>query len=53
MNFIEENVSPLATIGLLASKNIEPFYEKLGFIKRPNEEFGAGMFTFWKYNFDM
>ena len=52
MKFIEKNVPPLAVIGLLAAKNKEPFYEKFGFIRRPNEEFGAGMFTFWKYIFN-
>lgn len=30
-------------IGLLSIKGKEEFYEKLGFIKRPNDEYGAGM----------
>jgi len=32
-----------ASIGLMSAKGIDVFYEKLGFIARPNERFGAGM----------
>ena len=28
---------------LLAAKGKEPFYEKLGFVERPNDRLGAGM----------
>jgi hypothetical protein len=28
---------------LMAAKNKEGFYEKFGFIKRPDETYGAGM----------
>ncbi len=35
-----------ATIGLMAAKSKEPFYEKLGFTRRPDENRGAGM-TKW------
>ena len=52
MNFVENNVPPSAFLGLFAAKNKEPFYEKFGFIKRPNEDFGHGMFIFWKHNFE-
>ena len=31
------------TIGLMAAKGKEPFYEKLGFHVRPNKDQGAGM----------
>ena len=30
-----------------AAKGKEEFYEKMGFIRRPNEESGAGM-TMWR-----
>lgn len=30
-------------VNLLAAKNKEPFYEHFGFIKRPNDQYGAGM----------
>ena len=35
-----------AMIGLLAAKDKEKFYEKYGFIFRPNEKLGAGMVIF-------
>lgn len=37
------NVGWKVKIVLLASKNREPFYEKIGFISRPREFSGAGM----------
>ena len=33
-------------VTLVAAQGKEPFYEKFGFIKRPNEQYGAGM-TQW------
>ena len=43
--YIEENSLPdtTVTIGLMAAKGKEDFYEKLGFIARPNEIYGPGM----------
>ena len=32
-----------ASVGLMAAQGCEGFYEKLGFIARPNDRFGAGM----------
>ncbi|MCC9296415.1 GNAT family N-acetyltransferase [Clostridium sp. MT-14] len=37
-------------IVLISAKGKEPFYEKLGFIKRPNENDGAGMNMWIKYD---
>jgi GNAT superfamily N-acetyltransferase len=36
-------------INLMSAKDREPFYEKFGFEKRPNENFGAGMSQWIKY----
>ncbi|MHA2009076.1 MAG: GNAT family N-acetyltransferase [Promethearchaeota archaeon] len=47
MNFLENNLSPLTVVGLMASKGKEPFYEKFGFTKRPSERRGHGMFRIW------
>lgn len=33
-------------INLMSAKDKEPFYEKLGFMRRPNDERGAGMTKF-------
>lgn len=45
MQYVEENSIPgtYTTIGLMAAKGKDSFYEKLGFISRPNETCGAGM----------
>jgi predicted N-acetyltransferase YhbS len=42
---LERNRKPGQTyfISLMCAKGKEPFYAKLGFIARPNDEFGAGM----------
>lgn len=37
-------------VSLLSAKGKEPFYEKIGFIKRPNDERGAGMSLFYTQN---
>lgn len=34
-------------VSLLSAKGKEPFYEKMGFMKRPNDERGAGMSLFY------
>ncbi|MHA2035749.1 MAG: GNAT family N-acetyltransferase [Promethearchaeota archaeon] len=36
MNFLDNNISTLTVVGLMASKGKEPFYEKFGFTKRPS-----------------
>lgn len=43
MSEILKNSCPNSVIGLMSSIDTEPFYEKLGFIKRPNATMGAGM----------
>ncbi len=32
-----------ATVGLLSALGMEPFYERHGFVARPNTDYGAGM----------
>ena len=34
-------------VSLLSAKNKEPFYEKFGFFRRPNDERGSGMSMFY------
>lgn len=45
MDYAEKNSIPgtRTTIGLSAAKGKEPFYEKLGFERRPSDHAGAGM----------
>ena len=45
MRHIEKASLPntAVTIGLMAAKGKDDFYEKLGFIARPTETYGAGM----------
>jgi len=44
MEYIEKNGVYNSYVGLLAAKGLEKFYNKFGFIERPNEFFGSGMF---------
>lgn len=37
-------------VSLLSAKDKEPFYEKVGFMRRPNDERGAGMSMFYTQN---
>ena len=46
MNFIKQHAAPNAFIGLMAAAGVDGFYEKYGFIKRPNESVGPGMFLY-------
>lgn len=48
--YIGENASLNAYIGLMSTPNKEGFYEKFGFIRRPNKSFGAGMIMYYKGN---
>ena len=41
-----KKVNPNIRTYLGASKGKEAFYEKFGFVSRPNEELGAGMILF-------
>jgi N-acetylglutamate synthase-like GNAT family acetyltransferase len=46
MIYIQEKACENAYIGLMATPNTEGFYEKFGFIQRPNKDFGHGMVKF-------
>ena len=48
MAYIRVNAWPNTIVGLMSAKGKEAFYEKYGFIKRPNDKFGCGMTIFWK-----
>ena len=50
LRYIKKNSLPNTTvsIGLMAVKGKEGFYEKLGFFTRPNETYGAGMMKFYQ-----
>lgn len=41
-----KNINPNIRTYLGASKSMEPFYEKFGFISRPNNDLGAGMILY-------
>ena len=43
-----KKMNPEIRTYLGASKGIESFYEKFGFVSRPNEELGAGMILYDK-----
>ena len=47
MDYLEENAPFNSYIGLMASKGLEKFYSRYGFISRPNDFFGSGMTQFW------
>ena len=44
LSFAEKSGGKHTNIGLMCSKGREAFYKDFGFIERPNENFGAGMF---------
>jgi ribosomal protein S18 acetylase RimI-like enzyme len=44
MSHINLHAGEKAYIALLSAKGLEPFYARYGFIERPTEKFGAGMF---------
>jgi ribosomal protein S18 acetylase RimI-like enzyme len=50
MDYLRAHARNGTYIGLMAAKGKEPFYERYGFIRRPNERLGAGMIIFWKAN---
>ena len=43
---VYKQTNPNIRTYLGASKGMEPFYEKFGFISRPNDDLGAGMILF-------
>lgn len=50
ISFIRDNlvVNGPVMVNLMSAKDKEGFYKKLGFVTRPNEETGAGMFQWLK-----
>jgi GNAT superfamily N-acetyltransferase len=48
LDYIKANGARNAYIGLMSTVGLEGFYEKFGFIRRPNESFGAGMIMYLK-----
>jgi predicted GNAT family N-acyltransferase len=46
MEYINEKATPNAFVGLMAAKGIDKFYERYGFIRRPNDQMGPGMIMF-------
>jgi GNAT superfamily N-acetyltransferase len=52
MDYISTHASQNSVVGLMAAAGKEPFYEKYGFNRRPNEHMGSGMTIFWKRDGD-
>ena len=48
LNYIKKHAADGAYIGLMSTPGKESFYEKFGFIKRPNDDFGSGMVMFYE-----
>lgn len=44
MSYIDKNARKKAYVALLSAKGLENFYARYGFIARPNDKYGAGMF---------
>ena len=47
MGYVRRHAVEHTIVGLMAAKGKEEFYEHYGFMRRPNEKFGAGMTIFW------
>jgi len=47
MQYIKDHAQNNSVIGLMAAKEVEPFYEHYGFTRRPNERLGCGMTLFY------
>ena len=47
MQYISAHAAHNAYIGLMSAKGLEGFYEKFGFMRRPNEKLGCGMIMFY------
>ena len=45
MGYLEETAKPGAFVGLMAAKDVAPFYERFGFAVRPERQ--PGMFRVW------
>lgn len=47
MNFFKRNAIKRCYIGVFAGKELEGFYSRFGFWKRPTDHMGPGMMQFW------
>lgn len=43
MAYLKKEMAPNTIIGLMSARGKEPFYERYGFVRRPNERYGCGM----------
>ncbi len=48
LSYISSVAVKNSIVGLLSAVGKEGFYEKFGFIPRPTESYGKGMFFYWK-----
>ncbi len=48
MGYIKAHASHNTIVGLMSAKGKEAFYEKYGFVNRPNDRLGSGMTIFWE-----
>jgi len=46
--YLDANATNYAYIGLMSTKGKESFYEKFGFMRRPNETMGSGMIMYYE-----
>ena len=46
LEYIRSKACPQAYVGLMSTPGKEKFYEKFGFIRRPNADHGSGMVMF-------
>ena len=47
MGFIRAHASENSIIALMSARGKESFYERYGFVQRPNDRLGCGMTLFW------
>ncbi len=48
MEYIRRHAVEHTIVGLMSAWGKEEFYERYGFMRRPNGKFGAGMTIFWE-----
>jgi ribosomal protein S18 acetylase RimI-like enzyme len=48
MGYLQAHARAGAFIGLMAARGASGFYEKYGFVQRPTEQYGPGMFLIWQ-----
>ena len=48
MAYLHAHARNNSIIGLMSAKGKEQFYERYGFVRRPNDRLGCGMIIFWK-----